>query len=960
MEPFLKHIATDLYSRYGENISDLCIVFPNRRASLYFKKYLSELADKPIWSPTTTTINELVQDISGLQVADNIKLLFELYKVYTKVKKSNESFDEFYFWGEMLLNDFDNIDKYLVNPGDLFKNLKNLKSIHDQFAYLSEKQLEAIQEFWKSFDPEKNSLHQQDFISIWNVLFEIYTEFNTNLKAGTIAYEGMVYKTVADKLKDNSNVKLNHSKYVFIGFNALNNCEKVLFTHLNNNKKADFYWDYDELYIKNEKYEAGYFLRENLVNYKQNIAFETKVNFTNLTSSKNIEIISVPSDVGQAKQITQKLLENTYQLTDSPDKTAIVLADEHLLIPVIHSVPDTINKVNITMGYPVINTPIYSLLEHIIGLQKNSKQSSTGTITFYHKNVLAILNHQYIKSQFTDTAEELIQYIQIRNRIQLTSDELGKNSFFVGIFKRINNYIELSEYILSIIHQIYNSLYSTNSEENIHSLSIEKEYIYHIYLSVNRVKDVLAEQKVEIKIDTFIRLLHKIIRNLRIPFTGEPLTGLQIMGILETRLLDFENLIVLSVNEGIFPKSESSLSFIPYNLRRGFGLPTIEHQDAIYAYYFYRLIQRAKNITLVYNSKTDGLQSGEMSRFIYQLKFENMYPVNEKSIRYNINTKTQKEISIFKNNDILKKLAKYHASDTEEQKYISPSAISSYLKCKLQFYFRYIAGLKEKDEITEEIDAPLFGNILHEAMHVLYNPYIGKTVDSEILLSILKNENTITNAIDEAFNKEYFKSAGKTVYLGKNIIIREVIEKYIRQIVKVDEQYTPFDILSLENNYLINVTATVNNSPHKINLGGKIDRIDKMNSQIRIVDYKSGNDKLEFKNINSLFSGKKDDQNSAVFQTFIYSKFYTENEKPELPVIPGIYSLRKLFENNFDFHILLKDDKSFISDYKTINTEFSEELSKLINEIYNPAINFSQTEDLTTCKNCSYKQLCNR
>jgi len=762
MEPFLKHTALDLFSRYGDQISDLCIVFPNRRAGLYFKKYLSEIVNKPLWSPNTATINNLMQDISGLQIADNIKLLFDLYKVYTSIKKTNESFDDFYYWGEMLLNDFDDLDKYLVNPEDLFKNLKNLKSIQDQFAYLSENQIKAIQDFWKSFDPEKYSVHQEDFISIWTVLFEIYTEFYQNLKTKQIAYEGMVYRTVAEKIKDNSLIDLKYNKIVFVGFNALNNCEKTLFNYLNNNKKAEFYWDYDNLYIRNESFEAGLFLRENIRNYKSPESFSSKDIFNKLSEPKNIEIISVPSDVGQAKYIQAFLSENKNALTDDPNKTAIVLSDEHLLIPVIHSIPDTIEKVNITMGYPVINTPIYSLLEHIIELQKNCKESQSGETLFYHKNVVAILNHQYIKSCYFENSIELLNYIQTHNRITLTANELSKNDFFGKIFHKTDNYTVLSEYLLSILHAIYNTIYSSVPEENKHTVSIEKEYIYHIYLSINRINDVLTEQKVDIKTDTYIRLLRKIIRNLRIPFTGEPLNGLQIMGILETRLLDFENIYILSMNEGVFPKSESSMSFIPYNLRKGFGLPTIEHQDAIYGYYFYRLIQRAKNVTLIYNSNSDGLQSGEMSRFIYQLKYESNFKIKEKSLRYDISSLIPKPITIVKSESILEKLNKYHSTELEKMDYLSPSALSSYLKCKLRFYYRYIAGLEEKEVISEQIDAPMFGNILHQTMYALYKPYTEQLINLNTIQSILKSESLISNAIDLAFSDEYFKGIAKS------------------------------------------------------------------------------------------------------------------------------------------------------------------------------------------------------
>lgn len=959
MNTFLHHIATDLYSRYGEKISDLCIVFPNRRASLYFKKYLSELTNKPIWAPATTTINELMQEISGFDIADNIKLLFELYTIYKRVKKTEESFDDFYFWGEMMLNDFDDIDKYLVNPEDLFKNLKSLKSIQDQFNYLSDEQIEAIKQFWQSFDIQKQSAHQEDFISIWNILLDIYKLFKQKLNDLGITYEGMTYRFVADKIKGNEKIELPHSKYVFIGFNALNNCEKKLFNYLQNNKLADFYWDYDESYINNEHHEAGFFLRQNIQDYKNPTSFLNQDIFKSLSKEKKIDIISVPSDIGQAKVITQILKESKENHTESPNKTAIVLTDEEMLVPVLHSIPDTIDKINVTMGYPVSNTPIYSLLEHVIELQRNSKETKSVT-TFYHKNVLAILSHQYVNTQFETEANNLLQFIKTNNRIVISKEELSTCEFFTVIFTKINTYLELSEYMLNILHQVYNSLKKSGDENTIHTTSLEKEYIYHIYLSINRVKDVLHEQKIEIKMETYIRLIRKIIRNLRVPFTGEPLSGLQIMGILETRLLDFENLFITSLNEGTLPKTEASLSFIPYNLRRGFGLPTIEHQDAIYGYYFYRLIQRAKNITLIYNSSSDGMQTGEMSRFLYQLKFESEHQITEKSLRYDINITQAKELTIEKTDEVIKKLNKFIPSKGGT-KYLSPSGLSTYLRCKLQFYFRYIAELREQDDITEEIDAPLFGNILHEAMDFLYKDFVGIELSNEIIQKLKKDKVKISEAIDHSFSKEYFKS-GKVNYSGKNIIIREVIEKYIYQILKIDENIAPFKILSLEDTYEIEVPIAKNGSTETVKLGGKIDRVDELNNNIRIIDYKSGGDKLEFKNIESLFSEEKKNQNSVVFQTFLYSRFYKEIKNPNQNIVPGVYSVRKIYDNNFDYRIKQKENRTetIIEDYDLVATEYSEKLTELITDIYNPEITFSQTEEIRNCEYCEFRKICHR
>lgn len=959
MESFLKHIAIDLHQRYKNDISNLCIVFPNQRAGLYFKQYLAELTDKPMWSPNTTTINELMQEISGLAVADNIKLLFELYRVYKKVKKSEETFDEFYFWGEMMLNDFDDIDKYLVHPEDLFTNLKSLKSIQDQFTYLTKEQIEAIQQFWQSFDPEKYSDHQEDFISIWNVLFDIYRQLNSNLSDLGIAYEGMIYRVVANKLEGNEKIELPHSKYVFAGFNALNNCEKKLFNYLNNNKLADFYWDYDESYINQIDHEAGFFLRENLQQYKQPVSITNHNIFRSLSKPKHIEVISVPSDVGQAKVITHILKESDDTIDSSPNKTAIVLANEELLIPVLHSVPDHIEQVNITMGYPVNNTPVFSLLEHIIELQKNAKQTKPGA-TFYHKNVVSILNHQYIHTPFAQQADKLLHEIKEKNKIIITAHELACCDFFSLLFTKTDNYKALSEYLLNILHAIYNSLKKPEQENTIHTSSLEKEYIYHIYLAINRLKDVLQSQEIEIRTETYIRLLRKIIRNLRVPFTGEPLSGLQVMGILETRLLDFENVLITSVNEGVFPKTEASLSFVPYNLRRGFGLPTIEHQDAIYAYYFYRLIQRAKNITLIYNSNTDGLQTGEMSRFLYQLKFDSNLRVNEKSTKYNINNTPPSKIEINKTAQVYQKLEKF-LSTSEESKYLSPSALSSYLRCRLQFYFRYIAQLREQDELTEEIDAPLFGNILHQAMFYLYSDFTGQTITTDDMKALAINKNKITQCIDRAFQEEYFKTDNTPQYTGKNIVIRNIIEKYIHQILTVDQQSTPFELISLEDTYEIEIPVT-NGATQKVKLGGKIDRVDKYQGHLRIIDYKTGSDKLEFKNIEALFSDKKEDQRSAVFQTFLYSAFYKELKNPDFPITPGVYSVRKLFDKNFDYRIKQKENRSetVITNYDNISGEYMEKLAELVDEIYNREIPFSQTEELKNCDYCPYRKICHR
>jgi Fe-S-cluster formation regulator IscX/YfhJ/CRISPR/Cas system-associated exonuclease Cas4 (RecB family) len=962
MDNLLFHIARYIYETHPDDLGDCCIVFPNRRAGLFFSQYLSEITDKPIWSPAFLTINELMQEFSDLQIADNLILVFELYKVFRDKKKTSESFDEFYYWGEMLLNDFDDIDKHLVNSNDLFQNLAALKNIQDQLGYLTENQLEAINNFWNSFTKDKYSVHQEDFIRLWDVLPEIYNLFNQNLNQKKIAYEGMIYRQVAENIRGKTNLDLTYKTYIFIGFNALNVCEEILFDFLKKENRAEFFWDYDEYYLKNQFHEAGFFIRKNLKKFPSQLSNFT---FNRLTETdKKIEIISVPSDVGQTKLINQLLQKIHKPESINYFNTAVVLADEYLLMPVLFSIPEEIKEINVTMGYPVKDTPVFSLVTKLIELQQYIKTSSGGSCRFYYKLVLSILNHQYITCQEINEVEILINSIISQNKIYLTQEELGTQELLNLIFRKVESPEEMSAYLMEILYYMFDKI-ETEEAGRIDSSGLHKEYIYNIYTSVNKLKEILKEKKVKVSLETYFKLLNKIIENIKIPFTGEPLAGLQVMGLLETRVLDFENLVILSMNEGILPKTTPPYSFIPYNLRKGFGLPTIEHQDSIFAYYFYRLIQRAKNIYLLYNSSQGDMRTGEMSRFLTQLKLDPVFNITEKDVSFEIKMIPGKPISISKSLPIMEMLDTFHANSSH-QRYISPSAINTWLDCSLKFYFRYIASIEEPAEVFEDVDFVVFGNLLHRTINSLYHRFGEQTIQPKDLVDLKKESVLIEKAITRAFEEEFTgdrKSYSFPFELtGRNIITKEILKKYIYQILEVDIRFAPFSITGLEKFYKYKIPVRLPGGRTEIFLGGHIDRIDRKNNIFRIIDYKTGKASNSFPGIKSLFQKGDRNRNKAVFQTFIYSLLFVKNN-PGIKIKPGLYITKEIFKDNFDATInlsLSKNKKVRVENFSDIADDFLLELKRLFEELFNQDIEFRQVDDIEICKTCPYAMICHR
>jgi len=960
MNSFLYRIATVFYNNYDAKITDLTFVFPNRRAGLFFQHYLSEIAAKPLFSPNILTINDCFAAASSWQSADRLSMLFRLYRIYIEQSKRNETFDSFVFWGEMLLSDFDDVDKYCVDAKQLFTNITELRQIDELFNVFTVKQVEAIKQFWSSFVPVTEGKTQEEFIDTWKILLAIYQQFRDELIAENIASEGMICRDIADRLRNNESItEFENKQFVFVGFNALNPCERTLFAELQKRGIADFYWDYDAAELRDVDNQASFFYAENMHIFPSKFTIESVVESL---QDKEIELIAVPSAVGQAKQ-TYAILNELYppeETNKSWIRTAVVLPDENLLVPLIHSLPPQIEKVNVTMGFPLKATPVSGLIEHIFDLQRRMRNAG-GQVSFYHQNVSSILNHQYISMLCGNDAKSILQRMAQNNWIYVNAEELKQNALLASIFVPQTDTLSFLPYLLEILRSLQSGW--QQATDDTHNYQLECDFLYQYYVTINRMADIMKNkpQDVDMNIDTLVRLTKQLTAGITIPFVGEPLDGLQVMGVLETRGLDFDNLIITSFNEGVFPQKTSTNSFIPYNLRRGFGLPTTEHQDAITAYNFYRLIHRAKKIFFLYDSRTESGQTGEVSRFMYQLYYHYGVNFQRKSVSFDIGFGTPQSIQIEKTPAVMNKLA-YFLNNEEHMPALSASSINSYIDCPLQFYLTKVEKVEQAEEVKETVESDMFGTIFHAVMENLYDPFKGKMIQQSDFDSLIKNLPLIEKQISIAFAENYFKKKNNVIVQleGNNLLIANIIRKYIIQVLKLDKQYAPFRYVSSEE--LCNIRFPIFNNQNSVNIKGFIDRIDEKEGRLRILDYKTGSGSLEFKNLDEVFEHNKDKRPKFVLQTFLYGILYKEKALGKT-MTPGIYYMRDVFKQGFDTELHYKPDRNnneVVSNFETYENEFRQHLTKCLEDVFNPEIPFIQTENVKVCQYCAYKGVCNR
>jgi len=905
---FLSAIASAFYKKEGSQLSEYCFVFPNRRAGLFFQRAIGAVAEIPLFSPTITTVNDLFVKLSGLGQIDRIEAQTTLWRLYNNISSNKESFDEFVFWGDVILADFDDVDKYMADAEMLFANIKDLKEIESDYSFLTPRQLDAVRQFWASFLPVGTSDSKQKFKAIWDILSPLYKEFTKELSERSAGYEGMIYRRVATMIMDNEmddnpqfSQLLRYRKVVFIGFNALNPCEKVLMNMLKKRGLADFYWDYQGELIRNPDNRSSFFMEENIATFPSSMDIEP-----DHRPQCDIEVTGIPSSAGQAKRVMNILKE-----VGGGINSAVVLPDESLLMPVLYSIPNEVEAVNVTMGYPLKEGSVVSLVESILELQRGAT---------YYRRVLPVLRHNYIRTITKEASTLLVERIIRNNLVYIGKSEFEVHPLLSMIFHEVK---DISSYLIEILEYLNNSVELT---------AIEKEFIYALHTSITRLKDLLPE----VNADTYIRILGQIINSTTIPFRGEPLNGLQVMGVLETRCLDFDNVIICSMNEGVLPGKSFSNSFIPGNLRRGFSLPDLEYNDTVTAYLFYRLISRARKVFLLYDTRSEGIKSGEVSRYIYQLKYHFGLPLKESISTQKIELPKKREIVIEKTEEVTEKLKKlYHPGGDRP---LSASAINTYISCSLRFYFQYLKGLKEEDSVAEGVEADTFGSIFHETINSLYSPFKGQCVTKSMLESLSESKGTI----DDALNSSFRKVMNLHEIRGRNLLTKKLIAKYLKQTVVFDTMIAPFDYIDSEKTIVRDIELK---DKFSLQFKGIIDRLDRVDGEKRIVDYKTGSGRFTRTiNLERMFSDKHDKGDEIMLQMFLYVLIVNDQDM----AIVEPYMLRSIFRNE-RFNRLV--EPALLDDFKSM-------LSIKLEELFDPSIPFVQTTNVKNCEYCPFNKIC--
>ena len=937
MESFLKLVAADLYKHTEGNLAHTAVVFPNKRAGLFFNEYLAQESDSPIWSPAYVSISELFRSLSPWEVGDPVKLVCELYKIFRRETQSTETLDDFYFWGEMLISDFDDADKNKVDTDKLFSNLQDLRNIMDDYTFIDDEQEEAIRQFFQNFSIERRTALKERFISLWDVLGNIYKGFRESLASQNIAYEGMMYRHVIEHLDVD---KLPYEKYVFVGFNVLNKVEHTLFTQLKDAGKAVFYWDYDEFYMKENRqavtHEAGEFIRRNLRDFPSPLSGEL---FKNLSKPKEVHYIASSTENAQARYLPQWIRNN---LTTPEKETAVVLCNEALLQPVLHSLPAEVKHVNITMGFPLSQTPVYSFLIALLELHTHGFNFKSGRYTF--QSVVTLLKHPYTR-QLTGQAELLEKELTRNNRFYPLPGELGKDEFLTRLFTPLSGNLNLCIRLSETLQQVA-GIYQANTsgtEDTDAFNQLYRESLFKAYTTINRFRTLIEEDELTVQSETFRRLLVKVLSATNIPFHGEPAIGMQVMGVLETRNLDFRHLVLLSVNEGQLPKSGGDSSFIPYNLRKAFGMTTIEHKIAVYAYYFYRLLQRAERITLMYNTSSDGLNRGEWSRFMLQFLIEWPHPITRQFLEAGQSPQGTSPITVEKTPDVMRRMQSLFDVRANPKAKFSPSTLNYYLDCPLKFYYRYVAGLSAPDEVSAEIDSATFGSIFHYAAEHIYKDLTthGKVINKEALETLLRNEVKLQDYVDTAFKKLFFNvpQNEKPEYNGVQLINSAVIARYLKQLLQNDLRYAPFTFIASEMEVDEPIDIQTPKGVIKSRIGGIIDRMDSKDGTLRIVDYKTGGDADTPPHVESLFIPDKKRSN-YVFQTFLYAAIMCRKQ-PTMKIAPALLYIHRAATETYSPVIQMgepRKPKEAVEDFSKYEKEYRERLQGLLEEIFVPIV----------------------
>ena len=944
---FLEYVAEDIIGKYGTDLSRIAVVFPNKRAALFLNEHLARLAGQPVWSPAYITISDLFRQHTDLKTADPIKLICDIHKSFTKCTGIDETLDHFYGWGQLLLADFDDIDKNMADADSIFCNLKDIHEL-DDISYLDDEQKEMLKRFFANFSDDIESELKKRFLSLWSHFGDIYHDYNRRLTEQGIGYEGAIYRKVAS----DETLHLKYDKYLFVGFNLIQKVERVLFSRLMKEGKAKFYWDFDEYYMPTARAQQSASVPNNTASFAAYLTdFPNELDntdrdiYANMGRPKRIRFISSPTENAQARFASNWLLEN--ERYKAGRKTAVVMCDESILLPIMHSLPPEADKVNITSGFPLAMTPVASLVMLLFDLYTlGLRKKGTAFNPHYLKKLMA---HPYARH---------LQEVHLN----------GVHSKGVHLSQvHQEGSAALLQHIATLVKQVG---IATKQEGD----ALTQESVFRMFTILNRLAALADSGDLLVDNTTLRRLVSQLVGAASIPFHGEPVIGVQIMGVLETRNIDFDNVLLLSCNEGNMPKGVNDSSFIPYSIRKAHGLTTIDNKVAIYSYYFHRLLQRAGDITIAYNNSTDNGHTGEMSRFMLQLLVES----GQKIDHYSLTAKNQPTPlmpkAIEKDETALSKL--------EEMSRLSPSAINTYIRCKLAFYYQYIAHIKEPDSDPETIDNRMFGNIFHRAAYLIYKDITDHSpvIEKAHIQAYLSNRKLLASVVDRAFEEEECKTNN-----GLQIINREVIIEYITKLLKIDQQLCPFSILAMEEEAKVYTQlsftipsggalkggALVSSAPTKqynLTIGGIIDRLDAVTDKqtgkrrIRVVDYKTGNKPSSaIKSIEEVFDPKNiaSKHSNYFLQAILYSLIVSRSKEWNAAndaVSPALLFIKQAATNDYDPTLCI--DKHPISDVTVYEEEFLTKLKETVADMYSPNAAFTPTDDRKKCELCPYRMLC--
>ena len=942
---FLEYVAEDIIGKYGTDLSRIAVVFPNKRAALFLNEHLARIAGQPVWSPAYITISDLFRQHTDLKPADPIKLICDIHKSFTKCTGIDETLDHFYGWGQLLLADFDDIDKNMADADSIFCNLKDIHEL-DDISYLDDEQKEMLKRFFANFSDDIESELKKRFLSLWSHFGDIYHDYNRRLTEQGIGYEGAIYRKVASE----ETLHLKYDKYLFVGFNLIQKVERVLFSRLMKEGKAKFYWDFDEYYMPTARAQQSASVPNNTASFAAYLTdFPNELDntdrdiYANMRRPKRIRFISSPTENAQARFASNWLLENDRYKAGR--KTAVVMCDESILLPIMHSLPPEADKVNITSGFPLAMTPVASLVMLLFDLYTlGLRKKGTAFNPHYLKKLMA---HPYARH---------LQEVHLKemNEVHLKGVHLSQ--------VHQEESATLLQHIATLVKQVG---IATKQEGD----ALTQESVFRMFTILNRLAALADSGDLLVDNTTLRRLVSQLVGAASIPFHGEPVIGVQIMGVLETRNIDFDNVLLLSCNEGNMPKGVNDSSFIPYSIRKAHGLTTIDNKVAIYSYYFHRLLQRAGDITIAYNNSTDNGHTGEMSRFMLQLLVES----GQKIDHYSLTAKNQPTPlmpkPIEKDEAALSKL--------EEMSRLSPSAINTYIRCKLAFYYQYIAHIKEPDSDPETIDNRMFGNIFHRAAYLIYKDITDHSpvIEKAHIQAYLSNRKLLASVVDRAFEEEECKTNN-----GLQIINREVIIEYVTKLLKIDQQLCPFSILAMEEEAKVYTQlsftiplggALVSSAPTKqynLTIGGIIDRLDAVTDKqtgkrrIRVVDYKTGNKPSSaIKSIEEVFDPKNiaSKHSNYFLQAILYSLIVSHSKEWNAAndtVSPALLFIKQAPANDYDPTLLI--DKHPISDVTVYEEEFLTKLKETVADMYSPNAAFTPTDDRKKCELCPYRMLC--